>query len=119
MSEASPGQGRCGSSLLLAYDPRMPTPPEAQVLTLPTTSGEVTGSGPGEYLGYTIRETSGSAVAKVILYDNASAASGEIVEEIAIASGAVAETQFNRPGRQVVFGLYASITGAIQGSVFQ
>lgn len=97
----------------------MAQPPEAVALNLPGTSGAVTGSGPGEYLGYAVRETSGSAAAKVVLYDNASAASGNILDEISVASGASADWSVERPGRQVVHGIYASITGVVQGSVFQ
>lgn len=97
----------------------MPTPAEALSLNLPATSGVVVGSGPGEYLGYTVRETSGSAAAQVILYDNASAASGPILQEIKLASGVELDNQQERPGKQVVNGIYAAITGAVQGSVLQ
>lgn len=94
---------------------------DATVLDLPGTSGEVAGSGPGEYLGYSVRETSGSAAAYVILYDNASAASGEILDEIQLAQSASADSPPVKrgQGKQVVNGIYAAITGAVQGSVLQ
>jgi hypothetical protein len=92
---------------------------QANSLDVPAVTGEVVGSTPGAYLGYALRETSGSAAAKVVLYDNASAASGDILDEISLASGAVGELALDRPGRQVVFGIYAVITGAISGAVFQ
>lgn len=107
------------SSRIGGYDLRMSNPPEAVQFDLPGTSGEVAGSAPGEYLGYTVRETSGSAAAKIVLYDNASAGSGVILDEIALASGGASEVLNERPGKQVVNGIYAVITGAVQGSVSQ
>ena len=91
---------------------------EAVPLALPGVSGEITGSHGGSYLGYTIRETAGST-AHVILYDNASAASGPILEEIGLVANATSTANYLRPGRYVGNGIYAAVTGAIEGSVFQ
>lgn len=93
---------------------------EATPLALPGTSGEVSGSHPGSYRGITVRETTGSATAKVVLYDNASAASGPILEEVSLSAGASFDQNYPPPGdRFVGNGLYAQVTGAIEGSVFQ
>lgn len=117
------GASTSGDSLVLTI-PGAPTPtpdplhgPEANPLWL--ASGLINGSERGEYLGYAVRETSGSASATIVLYDSTSAASGPIVEEIRLAAGAVARMALPRPGRQVKHGLYAVITGAVEGSVFQ
>jgi hypothetical protein len=91
----------------------------AAPLTLPGTSGEVSGSFQGQYLGFAVRETSGSAAAHVVLFDNASAASGAILDEIGLAAGQSLTANYPRPGRKVVHGIFASITGAVEGSVFQ
>lgn len=98
-------------------------PSQAVPLNLPTTSGEVSGLTssmvPGELLGYSVRETSGSAGATIILYDNKTAASGTILKEISIAQGtAVALLGTRGQGVQINNGVYASITGAIQGDVY-
>jgi len=97
-------------------------PSEAVAHVIPATTGEVVGSAPGEYLGATVRETTGSAVAKIVLYDNLTAATGNIVDEIELAAGASTPEggiSHRGDGRQVVNGLWAVITGAVQGSVFQ
>jgi hypothetical protein len=99
----------------------MANPPEAVGHDLPTTSGEVSGSGPGEYLGYDVRETAGSSGVTVVLYDNASAASGTILDEIVLAANGVSQVLNERPGKQVVHGIYAAISGSgtLQGAVYQ
>lgn len=88
-------------------------------IALPASSGPVVGSHNGDYLGYTVRETSGSAGARITLYDNASAASGPILEEITLTAGGSSEANYQAPGRWVGNGIYAQITGAIEGSIFQ
>lgn len=102
----------------------MPTPIEqpntgaARDFALPGSSGYVTGTGEGEYLGFSLRETSGSAAATVVLFDN-TAASGSILEEIQLAQGASQTVNYPRPGRQVTTGIFAQITGAATGAIFQ
>ena len=90
-------------------------------VALPTSSGEVTGTGPGEYLGFTAAETGGTAAVNVTLYDNASAASGVILDVIRLAAGQSSGDYYPRPGREVVNGIYASVsgTGTLAGSVWQ
>lgn len=92
---------------------------EAQALTLPGTSGEIGGSRQGGYRGYSVAETGGVASAKIILYDNATTASGAILEVITLSAGQSASDNYLSPGRLVLNGIYAQITGAVQGSVFQ
>lgn len=94
---------------------------EATAHNLPTTSGQIVlGESTGEYLGYTVRETSGSATARVILYDSngAPGAGAPILEEINLAAGADEKQNYQRPGRLFQNGIYAAITGAIEGAVF-
>jgi hypothetical protein len=91
----------------------------ANPLTLPTSSGPVVGSHSGAYLGFTVRETSGTTAAHITLYDNASAASGAILEEISLTGGGEQNANYPPPGRYVGNGIYAAITGAVEGSVFQ
>jgi hypothetical protein len=94
--------------------------PQGTPLPLPATTGEVVGSAPGEYLGYALRETSGSAAVKVVLYDNATAASGAILDEIELAEGTTNEVHRDRGDGVVVNnGIWAVITGAGAGSIFQ
>ena len=95
---------------------------QAVEFNLPTTTGEVSGlttaAVPGEYLGYSVRETSGSAAATIVLYDNKTAASGTILDEIAIPEGTAVGICRNRgTGRAVQNGVWAVITGAIQGNI--
>jgi hypothetical protein len=90
----------------------------ATPLAIPGTSGEVSGSFTGQYLGFAARETAGSA-AHIVLFDNTSAASGAILDEIGLAANQSLTANYARPGRKVVHGIFASITGAVEGSVFQ
>lgn len=100
-----------------------PTPVEqpnsgaGRALALPGSSGFVTGSGEGEYLGITVSEAAGST-ATVLLYDNTSG-SGMIVETVKLAANGWTSLNYPRPARQVTTGLYAVITGAVSGTVFQ
>lgn len=69
------------------------------------------------YRGFTLKETTGSAVAAVTLYDNASAASGTILDVITFAAGESAR-EFYDPGIQAVHGVYLSVVaGAVAGGV--
>lgn len=69
------------------------------------------------YCGFTIRETSGSAAAVVRLFDNASAASGTILEEISLAQGE-SRSEYYGAGIRAVNGIYADVvSGAVAGSI--
>lgn len=69
------------------------------------------------YRGFSIRETSGSATALVRLFDNASAASGTVLEEIALAAGESAR-EYYRDGIWAYNGVYLDVvSGAVAGSV--
>ena len=72
-----------------------------------------------EYLGYTLKESTGSAGATVILYDSATAASGPILDIIVLAAGASSPpANYPKPGRTIHNGIYAAITGSVIGSIF-
>ena len=69
------------------------------------------------YRGFTIRETSGSDAAVVLLYDNASAASGTIIEQISLLPGESAREWYSG-GFVVANGIYADVvSGAVAGSI--
>lgn len=90
----------------------------SQGFPIPGSSGPVDGANSGSYCGFTAYETSGSTRALVILYDNDSA-SGDILEIISLNANESSGDNYPRPGRQVLKGIYAEITGSVEGSVFQ
>lgn len=87
---------------------------------LPRSTGSVVGTGPGSFLGYTVRETSGNSRATILLYDDTVAgAGGVLLEAITLNGGATASDEYPSPGRQVLYGIYAQITGSVEGTIFQ
>lgn len=82
------------------------TPPVSQiVLSAPTT-----------YLGIEVSETTETARASVVLYDN-TAASGTIISTVTLAPGESRDIPVPA-GRRALVGVYAQITGSVRGSVF-
>lgn len=82
-----------------------------------TGSNQAVKAQPAVYRGFTIRETTGSASATVVIYDNASAASGTILEQISLAAGESARECYSA-GLSAVNGIYVSIvSGTVAGSV--
>lgn len=70
----------------------------------------------GIYAGFTIRETGGST-AVVRLWDNPSAASGTVLEEISLASGESARECYPA-GIRAALGVYVQVvSGAVAGSI--
>ena len=80
-----------------------------------TGSDQTVKTGSGFYRGVTIRET-GSAAASLVLYDNTSA-TGTIIETVALAAGESVSIWLQDEGIPFTNGVYADITGAVQGSV--
>lgn len=81
-----------------------------------TGSNQVIVASAKDYRGFTIRETAGST-AVVVLFDNASAASGTILEEITLAASE-SRSEFYAAGLDTSNGVFASIvSGAVAGSV--
>jgi hypothetical protein len=81
-----------------------------------TGSNQVIVASAKDYRGFTIRETAGST-AVVVLFDNASAASGTILEEIGLTANE-SRSEFYAAGLDTSNGVYASIvSGAVAGSV--
>lgn len=71
----------------------------------------------GIYAGFSIRETSGGAVAVVRIWDNPSAASGTVLEEISLASGESARENYPA-GIRASLGVYVQVvSGAVAGSI--
>lgn len=72
---------------------------------------------PGIYCGATIRETTGSAAAVVRIYDNASAASGPLLETVGLAQGE--SVSVHHAGVWAESGLYVEVvSGDVEGSVY-
>lgn len=69
----------------------------------------------GIYKGFTVRETAG-ATATLVVYDNASAASGTIIEQIALAANESARELYPN-GVWCDNGIYVDVTGTVAGSV--
>ncbi len=91
-------------------------------LALPASSGTVSGSQEGEYLGISVAETGGSSNLTVTVYDSSSGASGTILDVVYVPKGqAVEPTFYPRPGKRVVNGIVVVYTGGgtPSGSVFQ
>ncbi|MDO8391057.1 MAG: hypothetical protein Q7V57_11255 [Actinomycetota bacterium] len=70
----------------------------------------------GALAGVSFRETAGAA-ATVKLYDNASAASGKLLGTFGLAALGSIDTEYVN-GRQITNGVYAVITGTVEGSIF-
>lgn len=69
------------------------------------------------YRGFSIRETSGSAGAVVRIFDNASAASGTVLDEISLTAGESAR-EWYESGIWASNGVYVDVvSGAVAGSV--
>jgi hypothetical protein len=88
--------------------------------TLPvalTGSDQAVRASSAYYRGFTIRETTGGATAVVRIYDNASAASGTILDEISLVAGESAR-EFYPGGIWATNGVYVDVvSGTVTGSV--
>lgn len=81
-----------------------------------TGSDQVVSAAAAIYRGVTVRETAGAA-AVVRIYDNASAASGTLLETIGLAAGACYSV-VHPSGVWAEAGIYVDVvSGAIEGSV--
>lgn len=91
-------------------------PQAANALALTGNSQVVLGS-PGYYVGFTIRETAGAA-AVVRIWDNASAASGTLLDTIALAANQSIADALPGGGLRALNGIYVEkVSGAFEGSV--
>ena len=82
-----------------------------------TGSDQVVSNVTKRYRGFSIRETSGASGATVVIYDNASAASGTILEEITLLPGETGREWYNT-GVIATNGIYLDVvSGAVAGSV--
>jgi hypothetical protein len=82
-----------------------------------TGSDQVVRAVPAGYGGFTVRETSGTATAVVRVYDNASAASGTLLDEISLLASESAREYY--PDTIVAqAGIYVDVvSGAVAGSI--
>lgn len=81
-----------------------------------TGADQVARNAPATYRGFSIRETGGST-AVVRVFDNASAASGTVLDEIALVANESAR-EFYTPGIRAANGIYIDVvSGAVAGSV--
>jgi hypothetical protein len=87
----------------------------ARSITL-TGSNQAARSSASVYVGFTIRETAG-AVAVVRIWDNASAASGTVLEQISLAANESRSECYAR-GVWAELGVYVEVvSGTVAGSV--
>jgi len=85
-------------------------------LSVPKTlAAGLLASAPGVLQGVSIRETAGAA-ATVRLFDNASAGSGTLLSTYGLAALGSIDTGLIE--RQIANGVYAVITGTVEGSIF-
>ena len=98
--------------------PPLPGDAREEATPYPLAQGQVLNHA-GEYLGFTARETGGTAGVSAILYDGTSA-SGPILEEINLAANGKDDANYPRPGRLVTTGIFCQVsgTGVLAGSVF-
>lgn len=80
-----------------------------------TTSAVVSATG-CTYYGFTFAETAG-VVATIRIYDNASAASGTLLETINLAASGSAGEFGGPQGVRANNGIYVAVTGTVVGSV--
>lgn len=118
--------GADGSATDVSSASPLPVTVASGVLSHAATAHTFTGAPPADqavvaaattYHGIDIRETTGLATATIVLYDNASAASGTILGTYSLVAGESRSEEFII-GRAASNGIYAAITGTVQGSVF-
>ena len=81
-----------------------------------TGSDQAVRAGQGYYRGFTIRETAGAA-AVVVIYDNASAASGTVLEQVSLGANESAR-EFYPSAIFAAAGIYVDVvSGTVAGSV--
>lgn len=91
------------------------TPPAR---SLPVTGTGAVLAGRGAYLGFTFRETGGTTTAVVKVFDNASAASGTLLDTIAVPASTSARQWYGPQGKFAENGVYVSVSGGtVEGSV--
>lgn len=91
--------------------------PAASTVPVGFTATTAIAASAKDYRGFTIRETAG-APAVVVVYDNASAASGTILEEIGLAPNESAREFYPDGGVKTTNGIYLSVaSGAVAGSI--
>lgn len=89
----------------------------------PARSVAVTGSvavmaNAGVYLGFTLRETGGVTPAVVKVYDNASAASGTLLDTVQVPASGDDRQWYAPQGKWCVNGIYVDVSGGtVEGSV--
>lgn len=71
-------------------------------------------TGPLYYRGFSLQSTAG---ATIVLYDNASAGSGTVLEVINLAAGESAREFYALDGTYAVAGVYTVVTGTATGSI--
>ena len=94
----------------------------SSIISVTISGSAVVRSTPATYYGITVRETGGVAVAKVRVWDNASAASGVLLETIGLPAGGSASFQYAAEdasgGLRAANGVYVEVvSGAVEGSV--
>lgn len=83
-----------------------------------TGANQAVSAAPIAYMGFTIRETTGTTAAVVRIWDNASAASGIVLDEVALTGGQSAREFYPMGGIKALNGIFVQVVaGAVVGSV--
>lgn len=83
-----------------------------------TGSDQAVRAGSAIYCGFAVQETGGSNAATVRVYDNASAATGTLIDTVNLAAGG-SETRMYDRGLWCENGIYVDVggTGTVAGSI--
>lgn len=94
------------------------TPSVAHTLTGSPPATQVVYAGAATYRGFTLRETTVTTRATVVVYDNAAGdATGSILDTIALSPGEC-NTVEHPGGRSATAGVSVVIAGTVQGALF-
>lgn len=103
----------------LVVDAAIVIEPSSAAVTsvLMTGSNQIVSAVAKDYRGFTVRETAG-APAVMVIWDNASAASGTPIDEVTLAANESAREFYPEGGVRTTNGIYVQIvSGAIAGSI--
>lgn len=83
---------------------------------MPSASGQIKPT-PGTYHGFTVRNTSASAVATIRIWDNLNAASGTLLDTVQLQASESAREWYERGERSMIGVYFEIVAGAVEGSI--
>ena len=85
-----------------------------------STDGVISGTGLGQFKGFVVSNTHATEAGSVILYDNASAASGNVIAQVAVLAGTTETLYVPGGGVNYSNGIYADVSalGTMSVSVY-